>query len=117
MLWDASLDQNNMINGKRYSEHIASIIGEGGPTVQIKVPVTLPQHSTTSKPSESTTSKPSESSTNEPKEETTGSKPEETSHPIIPSKKAFVLTLTKQLSALFITNPRSHLALLSLSYL
>ena len=40
MLWDASFDQNNHINGKIYSEHIAAMFNNGPlPTGK---PVTLP---------------------------------------------------------------------------
>lgn len=31
MLWDASWDQQNVINGRLYSDHIADIIGNNGP--------------------------------------------------------------------------------------
>jgi len=54
MFWDASFDQNNMINGKCYSEHIASIMGGKGPTVPTKPPVTFPPHKTTSRPVKTT---------------------------------------------------------------
>jgi len=38
MLWDASFDQNHIINGKPYSEHIVALFGNKGPR-----PTNLPQ--------------------------------------------------------------------------
>jgi len=49
MFWDASFDQNNVINGRRYSEHVGSIIGGKGPRPTGN-PVTIPVRSTTKSP-------------------------------------------------------------------
>lgn len=53
MFWDASFDQNNIIGGKSYSEHIVALFGNGPrPTGN---PVTLPPQKSTAKPVKTTT--------------------------------------------------------------
>lgn len=49
MFWDASFDQNNMIDGKHFSEHIADFMGRNGP-LPTGNPVTLPPKPNTNKP-------------------------------------------------------------------
>ena len=41
MFWDASFDQNNIINGKHFSEHIRAMYGNKGP-LPTGNPKTLP---------------------------------------------------------------------------
>ena len=49
MFWDASFDQNNIINGKHFSEHIKAMYGNKGPkpTGNLK---TLPPNPNTKRP-------------------------------------------------------------------
>lgn len=49
MFWDASFDQNNMIDGKHFSEHIYEFMQHGGP-IPTKKPMTLPPGQTTKAP-------------------------------------------------------------------
>ena len=42
MFWDASFDQNNVINGKHYSEHIAAMFKNG--PIPTGKPVTMPPY-------------------------------------------------------------------------
>ena len=57
MFWDASFDQNNMIGGKHFSDHIADFIKRGG-TVPTGKPVTLPPGKSTLKPKTERPTKP-----------------------------------------------------------
>lgn len=49
MFWDASFDQNNIINGKYFSEHIRAMYGNKGP-LPTGNPKTLPPNPNTKTP-------------------------------------------------------------------
>ena len=49
MFWDASFDQNNIINGKHFSEHIRAMYGNKGP-LPTGNPKTLPPNPNTKTP-------------------------------------------------------------------
>ena len=53
MFWDASFDQNNVINGKHFSEHIRDMYGNKGPTPTGK-PKTLSPNPNTKEPVKTT---------------------------------------------------------------
>ena len=69
MLWDASFDQNNHINGKIYSEHIAAMFNNGPPPTG--KPVTLPP----------VTQGPTKKTTTHQPEKTTAAPPKTTKAP------------------------------------
>ena len=57
MFWDASFDQNNLIDGKQYSEHVVALFDNRGPPPSGN-PVTLSPHTkttTTAGPTKTTT--------------------------------------------------------------
>ena len=91
MFWDASLDQNNIINNKTYSENIAAFM-DRKTSLPSKTPVTLQ-----TRPNEETTKTEPQY---EVKDESKELKP---SHPIHPSKIVLLFIIHHHLLKKFST--------------